>query len=263
MNDATPPGWRLQLHDALRSTQDTAIAAACAGGADHLAVFAREQSAGRGSKGRQWAAPPGNLNLSLVLEDGAGRMPAGLWSLLAGVVLHAAVAALVGEADGLRLKWPNDLMLGRAKLGGILIDTAAGNRGGLDWVVIGIGVNLDSAPEIPGRETACLGPGVSPERLAIAILREIDLWRDRDSQYICRAWLERAHPVGTKLRIVSPEGTRIGAFAGLSRSGGLLLENDIRPIVSAEITLQDEAPESPCPSPPGLEPGPYSLTPCC
>jgi BirA family biotin operon repressor/biotin-[acetyl-CoA-carboxylase] ligase len=154
MTSAAPPSWRVQEHKTLASTQDAAIAAARAGDPGRLAILAATQTAGRGSRGRGWLSPAGNLNLSVLLRPDAS-VPPGLYALLAGVALHEALSAY---AAGLMLKWPNDLLLGGAKLGGILIDASFAAAGVPDWVVIGIGANLAVAPHIAGRETAALPP---------------------------------------------------------------------------------------------------------
>ena len=198
-----PPGWRLQEHDTLHSTQDAAIAAARAGAADRLAILAREQTGGRGCHGKAWASLRGNLNLSVVLQRADRREQMGMWSLLAGVAVHEAVGTLAGR-DGLTLKWPNDLMLGGAKLGGILIESAIGDGHRADWVVIGIGVNVEQAPSIEGRATACLGGSVPARALAIETLRQIGFWSEAGDEAIRLAWLSRAHPVGTRLMVSSP-----------------------------------------------------------
>lgn len=237
MSHAAPPGWRLQISDVLASTQDAALDAARRGDAGRLAVLAREQSAGRGRDGRAWEAPSGNLNLSVLLRPSAMRPQPGFWALLAGVALHAAMAARIPNPVSLQLKWPNDLMFGGAKLGGILIDSAVDASGFIDWLVIGIGVNLATAPAIPGRPTTCAPDAGPPEALAEAILRQVDVWSARDADAVQQTWLAHAHPQGTILHVRTAGGATTGAFAGLSPSGELLLEGLARPIVSAETTL--------------------------
>ena len=169
-----------------------------AGAPAGLAVQAGRQGAGRGSRGQLWVSPPGNLYLSALLRPRWPAAQAGQWSLIAGVALAEAVAAAVPDA-ALTLKWPNDLLLDDAKLAGVLIDSAASTSGTLDWLVIGIGVNLASAPNLPDRRTACLGAtGPSPERLARSILSHLDLWHARVAVEgftpVRTAWLNWADP---------------------------------------------------------------------
>ena len=231
--------WRLERHDELGSTSDECIARAKAGAAAGLAVQARRQVAGRGSRGREWTAPEGNLNLSLLLRPERPAAEAGLFSLLAGVAVAEALAPRTRTAP--MLKWPNDVLLDQAKLAGILID-AAPDGARLDWLVIGIGVNLVAAPEIPGRATTSLkahGGTLSADDAADAILAKIAAWHDAPGAKIREAWLARAHPVGTELIVRGARDERRGTFAGLSERGELLLRDKdrIEPVSTGDILL--------------------------
>ncbi len=230
MNPTAPSCWRWQHHAELASTQDEAIQAARAGEPGRLAIVADRQYAGRGSRGRSWIAPEGNLNLSLLLRPEGARPDPGHWAMLAGVALFEAMSAFTSD---LVLKWPNDLLCRGAKLGGILIDSAVGPAGLSDWVVIGIGVNLAQAPCLPGRATACLeAPAPPPVQVAKRLIEALDALDGRD---IRRAWLARAHPVGTPLCVQTAHGRVTAGFAGLTLAGELLLEGVLAPINSADV----------------------------
>ena len=231
--------WRLERHDELGSTSDECIARAKAGAEAGLAVQARRQVSGRGSRGREWVAPEGNLNLSVLLRPDRPAVEAGLFSLLAGIAVAEALAPRIQTAP--MLKWPNDVLLDGAKLAGILIDAVPrGDR--LDWLVIGIGVNLAAAPDIPGRRTTSLsahGGHFSADDAADAVLAGLEAWHDAPGARIRDAWLARAHPVGTPLTVRGARGELRGSFAGLSAQGELLLRNKDRidPISTGEILL--------------------------
>jgi BirA family biotin operon repressor/biotin-[acetyl-CoA-carboxylase] ligase len=155
---------------------------------------------------------------------------------MAGTALHESVAQHLADPSTLRLKWPNDLLLDGAKLGGILIDSALAADGALDWVVIGLGVNLRAAPSIEGRTTASLaGTPIAPPELASDILGHLDRWIATPFATLRDAWLDRAHPIGTWLDIATGDGRHAGAFAGLADNGGLLLSNRREPITTGEI----------------------------
>lgn len=123
-------------------------------------------------------------------------------------------------------------MAGPAKLAGILLDaTVAGGR--IATLVIGIGVNLAVAPEVPGRVTsslAALGGAMTPDALATALCGRLDHWLGvlaEDGRAALRAaWMTRAHPVGTALSVDA--GRVTGTYAGLDAEGGLLLRNGAR-----------------------------------
>ncbi len=232
--------WRLECFEELGSTSDLCAARAKEGEPEGLAIQALKQTAGRGSRGRAWQAPSGNLNLSVLLRPTRPAAQAGLFSLLAGIAVAEAIAKLAQGIPTL-LKWPNDVLINGAKLAGILIDaTPTGDR--LDWLVIGIGINLTAAPQIPDRATTCLADHaalVSPRDAATAVLARLSYWHDQPGPDIQAAWLVRAHPVGTPLEIRSVHDTRSGAFAGLSPTGELLLAADdrIEPISTGDVML--------------------------
>ncbi len=160
--------------DEVPSTQDIAIAEAMAGAPGRLLVLAGSQSAGRGRDGRLWRSPAGNLYASLLLRPMPEAPLGACWSALAGVALFDAVAP---HATGrLVLKAPNDLLLDGSKLAGLLVDTAMAAAGFLDWVVIGAGVNLATAPDLPDRPTASLGAAIGARPLALAFAAALDAW---------------------------------------------------------------------------------------
>ena len=123
-----------------------------------LWVSARRQTAGRGRAGRVWQAGEGNLQASLAFLCAAPRNSAPELALLAGVAVIDAIRGISPLAldAGVRLKWPNDVLIGNSKTGGILVEstTARGEPGFL--AVIGIGLNVATGPEIPGRAVTSL-----------------------------------------------------------------------------------------------------------
>lgn len=210
--------------------------AAKSGDPGHLAILAAEQTNGRGSRGRQWQGATGNLHMSALVRPANMPPQPGFWALMAAVSLHEAVAPHLAGASRLQLKWPNDLLLNGAKLGGILIDSAVTEHGMLDWVVIGVGVNLREAPAIEGRATASLaGTQIAPAALAQDMLAKFDRWISEPLATLRDAWLDRAQPIGTLLTITTGAHTKHGAFAGLAEDGGLLLSGHREPITTGEV----------------------------
>lgn len=133
------------------------------------------------------------------------------------------------EAPGapLVLKWPNDLMLGNAKLAGILLERSG------DRVVAGFGVNLAGAPEIEGRKTASLKghrevlPHAFAPVLAGKFAQLLAIWRSTEPAQFAQAWMARAHPVGTPLEVHSGPGERVsGTFEGIEPDGAMQLRRD-------------------------------------
>jgi len=184
-------------------------------------LVADRQTAGRGRLGRDWNDGQGNFMGSTVVHLTIGDPSAATLALVAGVALAKTVAALA-PGVGAQLKWPNDLLVDGAKCAGILMERT-GNS-----VVIGIGVNLVAAPDLPDRPTATLaGKGASLDRdhfagaLGIAMIDALWTWRQEGVASIVRAWLPLAHPVGTPLHV--SEQRIDGTFDGLAEDGALRL----------------------------------------
>ncbi len=220
--------WRLQVHPRLPSTSDVCIRAAEAGEPAGLAVLALEQTGGRGTSGRTWRSPPGNLYFSVLLRPTTPVSSMGLWSLLAAVALRNALGP-----GAIILKWPNDLMLGDGKLAGILLDSV-GDSAALQWLVIGFGANLAIAPDVENRRIAALG-SLEPEAVARAVMAQLDIWTELGLPAARAAWLQATYPLGTSLRVTRPETE--GYFRGLSDDGALLLEraDGVQRIFNGEV----------------------------
>jgi BirA family biotin operon repressor/biotin-[acetyl-CoA-carboxylase] ligase len=222
--------WRLVTLDDVDSTSDYVIARARAGEAEHLAVIARRQTAGRGRAGRQWFAASGGLALSALMRPAACD---GQWSLLAGLAVREGLASCVAQGERLRLKWPNDVMVEDAKLAGVLVDSAVRPDGSLDWLVIGVGANLETAPAIADRPTACLaalGFRGGAQEAARMVLERLAHWRGVQERQgfgpVRAAWVEAADAVGTPLAARVGGVRLVGRFAGLAESGALRLETE-------------------------------------
>lgn len=229
---ALPPGWRLRVEAELPSTSDLLLRLAAAGEPEGLAVLARRQTAGRGRDGRAWQSPAGNLHLSLLLRPDAPVREAPRWALLGGVALAEALAGFLPETAALRLKWPNDVLLGGAKLGGLLSEASA-REGRLDWVVLGLGANLAVAPAVAGRATTCIAAhaaGPEPEAVAVALVAAVDRWHRRLAASgfgpLLDAWQRRGPAPGARLTLRTGVGETTGLYRGLDRDGALLLETE-------------------------------------
>lgn len=196
------------------------------------------QTSGRGRQGRAWVAQSGNFFGSTVIELGAGDPPAQSLSLVAGLALAEAVD-VAAPGSSLMLKWPNDLLLDGGKLAGILLERSG------DRVIIGIGVNLATAPPVEGRRIADLGGCITPQAfaplLAASMARLLTAWRSSEPEAFARAWLARAHPPGTELRVHGDDAQPLsGRFDGIDPDGTLrlrLADGNVRAIHAADIEL--------------------------
>ena len=182
------------------------------------------QAAGRGRQGREWVSESGNFFGSTLVSLGTDDPAPQSLSLVAGLALIEAIDVAVPDQP-LMLKWPNDLMLGMSKLAGILLERTG------DRVVVGFGVNLASAPKLEGRDAAALNGALIPQAfaplLAGSFARMLSLWRNSDLESFARAWLARAHPVGTHLTVHWSADEKVsGTFDGIERDGALRLRRN-------------------------------------
>lgn len=108
-------------------------------------IVARTQTAARGRRGRKWVTPEGNLNATLIFRPEATAAEAAKRSFLAANALYQALAIYL-PVEKLALKWPNDVLLSGGKVAGILLESS-GRGPFVDWLAIGVGVNLQQTPE--------------------------------------------------------------------------------------------------------------------
>lgn len=237
--------FRLECHEVLESTSTTLKQGAEAGEAEGLAILARRQSAGRGRQGRGWESPAGNLYLSVLLRPAVPLRDAPQWSFVAAVALAETLKPLLPHEARLTLKWPNDLLLHGAKAAGILVETGVAASNTLDWLCIGIGVNIASKPSLPDRVTFCLAELLpappAPEILAKALLHKLAHWHEtrlaQGFTPIRDAWLRHGPAMGAAVSVKRDGALIEGAFAGLSPEGGLKLAKDseVQLILAGEI----------------------------
>jgi BirA family biotin operon repressor/biotin-[acetyl-CoA-carboxylase] ligase len=231
-----PLAWRLECHEELGSTSDHLLTRAAAGEAEGLAVRAQRQTAGRGRDGRVWRGEAGNLHISLLLRPGAPARQAPQWGLLAAVALHDALSPFAPAR--LTLKWPNDVMLGDAKLAGMLCESSVDAAGRIEWLVIGLGANLAHAPAVPGRATTCLPGRPAPEIVAARLLDRFDAWRQaflaEGFAPIRAAWEARGPAPDTALVL---RGGLAGGYRGLREDGSLLIAagDRVHAVMSGEV----------------------------
>jgi BirA family biotin operon repressor/biotin-[acetyl-CoA-carboxylase] ligase len=167
-------------------------------------VIADHQIAGRGRLEHRWEAPPGTaLLVSFVLA------PNPLLSLAAGV------AAAEACDQGVRLKWPNDLMLGGRKVGGILVEATAAKA------VCGIGINLTWAPE--GGASLNQARDWLLDRLRIAV----DRWTSAPPKEVLTRWRELSETIGRKVRVELPDRAFEGVAQDINERGELLVDGAV------------------------------------
>ncbi len=236
--------WSAVVYDQVESTSDLLLREEVAGAPEGLVVTAERQSRGRGRLGRRWESDsPGGIYTSLLLRPELGLPQAHRLTILTTVAVAEAVEEITGFSP--KIKWPNDLIGPRGKLGGILTEVAAKGgrvRGG----VIGIGLNvsqeLESFPEeIRGRASSLrIETGSLFRRVEIlaALLRRIAIRYRGDFAEIRRLWEWRCESLGKMLRVRQGEGVVEGYALGLDEDGLLLLRTEagaVVPLLAGEL----------------------------
>lgn len=216
------------------------------GGGEHVSeghwLVADRQSAGRGRAGRVWSDGYGNFMGSTVVHLRANDPLPQTLALVAGLAAHESVLALAPQLQDLRLKWPNDLLVGEAKLAGILLERQG------DAVVVGIGVNLAQSPDLSDRATASLaslGFAITRDAFAAELSARfrdaVDRWHYGEWPLLRQQWLARALPTGTLVSVKDREqGVIMGAFAGIDDDGVALLrlaDGAVRAIHAGDIDM--------------------------
>lgn len=222
--------WPVVRFDEIDSTNEEARRRAAGGDTGPTWLVTGSQTAGRGRLGRQWSSPRGNLYTTALLPFPGTLQEAALACFSAGLALIDAAKSLGVDTRELKLKWPNDALVGSAKLAGILIET--GMLHGKLWMAAGFGVNVEVAPERADRVTSCLTalPG-GAELTAPRLLAALDIaFRARLFRLLNEgfgstreAWLESAAGLGGRIELNPASGRVEGVMSGLAEDGALIL----------------------------------------
>jgi BirA family biotin operon repressor/biotin-[acetyl-CoA-carboxylase] ligase len=225
---AAKAGHRVLVHAQLDSTNSEALRLARAGERGPLWIVAREQSAGRGRRGRTWISAPGNLTASLLLTETLTPAVAATLGFAACLAVHEACVAL---APGLRfaLKWPNDVLADGGKVAGILLESETCGAGLA--LVAGFGINLAATPEgteFPAASLAGLGHTVPAEAMFAALTDActgfLETWQSGQGfGEIRRLWLDRARGIGQPISVRIGGRVESGIFETLDEQGRLML----------------------------------------
>jgi BirA family biotin operon repressor/biotin-[acetyl-CoA-carboxylase] ligase len=217
------------------STNDLAWQYVSVGGISRpFVALTDHQTAGRGQYGRQWWSGVGGLTFSIALQPASDSQPANLLPLATALAIIDGVSEL-DRCPSATVKWPNDVLIGKKKVAGVLIETRSIRR--QRWCVIGIGINcnnpITAAPrEIQASATSlmdeCLTP-IDRVQLLIEICRAFTRhWSsaEREPRKILQRILERSfYPLGSEIRVAISDSELVGKFAGFGPIGQLLIRN--------------------------------------
>jgi BirA family biotin operon repressor/biotin-[acetyl-CoA-carboxylase] ligase len=242
---------QLEVHEELDSTSDRLLAVQDLPPGQFDACLAEFQRAGRGRRGRRWLAPfASGLCLSVNWNFRDAPAALGALSLASGVAVLRALRRL--GFHGLALKWPNDIVHGTKKLGGILIDLR-GEAAGPAYVVVGVGLNLRLPPAmkealradgLEATDLAEIGRVPGRSRAAAALVSEISLaleeFGTRGMSAFADEWQGADALVGRPVRVQQGEQTLEGLARGVDSDGALLLDagDGRRRILSGEVSVR-------------------------
>ncbi|MGD9649460.1 MAG: biotin--[acetyl-CoA-carboxylase] ligase [Dongiaceae bacterium] len=243
-----PPTYNAIYFDEIDSTNEALMRLYSEGKiAPNTVIYAGAQSAGRGSRGRVWHSPIGNLYMSLLLaiEEDTTIQP--MFSLLTAVAVQEALQQVYEASLPIAFKWPNDILLQGRKVSGILLESVKEKPGS---VIVGIGVNLVTHPEqasYPATDFLVEGfMRKTPQSVMEAVVKSIDhwlaIWKSGNREPICQAWLAHAHGLNSAISVDDGVSVQRGSFAGIAANGALLLRKEnstIESIISGTVRYSD------------------------
>ena len=199
--------------------------------------MARHQTHARGRRGRAWVEPEGNFAATLVFKPGCSVAEGANYSFVMGLAVSMALEAINAEdaRQKPQLKWPNDVLLNGKKVAGILLESASQGRH-LEWLTIGVGVNLVAKPDDTGLEQRGLPPtsvveetsaqvsaeGLLPQ-LATSFRLIEHLYQTHGFAMVKAEWLTRAARLGEEITARLPREEVTGIFETVDDTGALVL----------------------------------------
>lgn len=246
---SAPERFSIALLDSCESTSTLLLDRAQQDAPSGSVVVCERQTAGRGRRGRSWLSEPGDsLTFSFLWRFPAGMPPPAGLSLAVGVAVARVLEGM--GASGVRLKWPNDILAGGAKLGGILVETLS--SGGRHVAVIGIGLNvrlpeaIASAIDVQAGALDAVMSFAPSRNLLLAGLLEglaqmLETFGQTGFPGFIEEWLARNAHVGQQVSILAEGVAPVeGRCNGVDADGALLLETatGLRRIVSGEVSLR-------------------------
>lgn len=246
--------YQFNSYESIDST-NTEIKRLCHQGAvEGTLVVAKTQTAGRGRLGRRWISPPGNLYFSILLKPKVLLEILSQLSLVAGLALAQTIHSYTKEnkekKGKVTLKWPNDVLLNRQKIAGILVETD------IDQCLIegipcylGIGVNMENAPELTAYPATCfkdfLDPFPNTDEFLQSYLKRFNdvylMWQEQGFSVLKEDWLKFAHGLGQiATAIAGRDGPVCGQFETITDQGGLVLIDEMGKshiVSSSEVTF--------------------------
>jgi BirA family biotin operon repressor/biotin-[acetyl-CoA-carboxylase] ligase len=222
-----PAFYTVRQVDETTSTNLDVRAAAEKGAPEGLVLQAKRQKAGRGRQGRVWESPEGNLYLSILLRPDCTVREAGVYSFVAALAVFDTVKAVAPSLE-VEIKWPNDVLVGGRKICGILLESNLTSDRKVDWLVVGVGINVSKHPDaalVHATSLTAEGFPVDVEAVLRLFLVHFDAWRltyaTQGFAPIRTAWRARSRTGRVTARLANDVVE--GDFVALDEDGHLLL----------------------------------------
>jgi BirA family biotin operon repressor/biotin-[acetyl-CoA-carboxylase] ligase len=227
--------YHLLSYDVIDSTNEEAKRLAQGGGSHGAVIWAKRQTAGRGRMGREWVSAEGNFYVSILL---APEKPLQDCAQLSFVTALAAIDTLDGIVEtpkAIACKWPNDVLLHGKKLGGILLESFTTEEAdGTDkrWVVVGVGLNIDSYPEhvmYPAISLRQAGVEIISAKIVLSrfvehFVTRYDEWANSGFKAVQKEWLKRAYRLGEPIEVAIGDTLVSGVFDTIDADGRLCVK---------------------------------------
>jgi len=240
-----PDAYRLICFDSIDSTNEAAKRLAVEGAAERTVVWARQQTAGKARRGRGWVSEPGNLYCSVLLRPDRPADEAMQISFVAATAVADSLADIALASAAVECKWPNDALVDGRKVAGILLESSTRNGFELDWLVVGVGINVSHHPadaEFPATSLKEAGCGdLNVAGVLTSFISHFDRWFGHWSLEgflpVREAWLRRARGIGAPLTVRLERETIVGTFSGIDTQGALIVtaEEGTRRITSGDV----------------------------
>ena len=232
------------------SSSDLAYIASLKNAPNYSSFLVYEQTKGRGSRGKSWLSPKGNLYFSVLLYPNKRQSSWSQLSIVSCLALKAATLRIFKKSNlDFKFKWPNDLMLNEKKVGGVLIETIPDNNS----VIIGFGLNLISNPKIyetnwPSTNISCSSiENYKPILIAKSILLElkffINKWENFNFKIILNEWKKNLMFLGKEIHSIDLNKKLSGIFQDVGLHGQMYLKqsnNEIIEIMAGTFILSEK-----------------------
>lgn len=245
-------GKVLYLFEEIGSTNEVAFELARNGATEGTTVIADSQTQGKGRLQRRWISPPGvNLYISVIFRPSIAAKNAPFLTLVASIALAETIK---NEGANTLIKWPNDVLINGKKAAGVL--TAMQPRGDeVDFIVVGIGVNLNMTRETMKKEMGEvaeiatslreeLGHEIERAKFTADLINELEMWYQRFLQNgkspIIKEWMRRWGAINRRVRVKFNETVVEGTASGIDENGYLLIKKDdgtTERIISGDVIL--------------------------